>query len=434
MIRSEHRIEFANNKLDKSKLIHWAMGFSHACILDSHSNEDGRTDSIDFVAAIGARSVFQDDSDDVSEKFKSFRKEEQDWLFGGLTYELREQLHNTKSSLPKRFNIEPLRFFVPKHLFLLSNSGWTYTGPNYQNAEALLSEIESTEIKTEQKISAELFVGMSKHEYEEKIIKIKEHIQRGDIYEMNFCQEFLFENTEVQAASLYDDLCALSRPPFSGLLKWEDQYLISASPERYLKKRGARLISQPIKGTRARGKTDEEDRELKMDLAQSQKDRSENVMIVDLVRNDFSRLAIPGSVQVEELFGLYSFPTVHQMVSTVACELKEGVEFEDILKASYPMGSMTGAPKIRAMEIIEAFENCQRSWYSGSMGYIDPTGDFDFSVVIRSMIYDATQKILNFEVGGAITIGSDVQAEYEECFIKAEALFGALGYKERPSF
>ena len=152
-------------------------------------------------------------------------------------------------------------------------------------------------------------------------------------------------------------------------------------------------------------------------------------MIVDLVRNDLSRIAKKDSVKVDELFGVYTFDQVHHMISTISCELREDKGLKDVFEATFPMGSMTGAPKIRAMELIEKFEQTKRGLYSGAVGYISPEGDFDFNVVIRSMQYNALNKYLSFMVGGAITIGSDAELEYEECLVKAKALFEVLEEK-----
>ena len=196
-----------------------------------------------------------------------------------------------------------------------------------------------------------------------------------------------------------------------------------ASPEQYLQKTGNKIISKPIKGTIKRSSEFEEDELLKAKLFNSEKDKSENVMIVDLVRNDFSKCAEKGSVKVDELFGVYSFPQVHQMISTVSARLKAGVSGVSAIKSSFPMGSMTGAPKIKAMELIEKEEVFKRGLYSGSVGYFNPEGDFNFNVVIRSLFYSPELTQLSFAIGGAITDGSNALDEYEESLLKAKAIF-----------
>ena len=211
--------------------------------------------------------------------------------------------------------------------------------------------------------------------------------------------------------------------PFASFYKQNQNVLMGASPERYLCKRGDKLYSQPIKGTYRRGKNPEEDKQLKTALRDDLKEQTENVMIVDLVRNDLSRTAAKSSVKVEELFGMYTFPQVHQLISTVSSTLKSDVHFTEAIRCSYPMGSMTGAPKISAMKLIDQYEKTKRELYSGSVGYIDPYGNFDFNVVIRSLLYDTQKQYLSLTVGGAITNQSDAEKEYEECLLKAKAIF-----------
>jgi len=264
---------------------------------------------------------------------------------------------------------------------------------------------------------------VSKQTYIENVNKLKHHIQQGDIYEVNYCVEFFANNAEIDPFSLFKQYNALSRSPMACFVKYNDIYIICGSPERFLKRHGNTLISQPIKGTRKRSVNDAE---MIRELENDQKERAENVMIVDLVRNDLSRLAKKGSVHVDELCKVYTFETVHQSISTVRCELREDVGFETILRATFPMGSMTGAPKISAMQLIEETENSRRQLYSGSTGYILPGGDFDLNVIIRTMLYDRKNKYLSFMVGSAITAVCDPEKEYEECIIKASGMVKAL--------
>ena len=244
---------------------------------------------------------------------------------------------------------------------------------------------------------------------------------------MNFCQEFFIEEAEVNPYALFEKFNAIGKAPFAAFYKFKNKYLICESPERFVTKQGQKLISQPIKGTIKRGSTFEEDEQLKIELFNSPKDRSENVMIVDLVRNDFGKSCKTGSVQVEELFGIHSFEQVHQMISTVVGELDEEIHIIDAIKNAYPMGSMTGAPKIRAMQLIEQYEKTKRGLYSGTVGYITPEGDFDFNVVIRSMIYNADKKYLSYQTGGAIVFDSSPEGEYEECLLKAKGFLEVIG-------
>jgi len=265
-----------------------------------------------------------------------------------------------------------------------------------------------------------------KNKYLENLKIIKDHIQRGDIYEANYCVEFYHENVNLAPLATYNEVNVRTKAPYSAFFRHEKYVALCGSPELYLEKLGRSLISKPIKGTRPRGQTVEQDRLLKEELRNDQKERSENVMIVDLVRNDFSKIARKNSVHVEELYGIYTFETVHQMISTVACQIKESSSQTDILKATFPMGSMTGAPKISAMELMETYEEMKRGLYSGAIGYFSPDGDFKFNVVIRTLLYNTSKKYLSLMAGGAITANSDPESEYRECLLKASALKRAI--------
>jgi para-aminobenzoate synthetase component 1 len=239
---------------------------------------------------------------------------------------------------------------------------------------------------------------------------------------MNFCQEFFAEKKNLDAVAVFERLNWIGRAPSSAFMRWGDRFLMSASPERFLQKRGDRLVSQPIKGTRRRGATVDEDEHIRAELASNEKDRAENIMIVDLVRNDLARNCLPGSVRVDELFGIHTFETVHQMISTVSGMLRPGVHPVDALRDAFPMGSMTGAPKVMAMQLIEQYEHTRRGLYSGAVGYFDPEGNFDFNVVIRSILYNASSGYVSAQVGGAIVYDSEPEAEYEECLVKLSAM------------
>jgi para-aminobenzoate synthetase component 1 len=267
---------------------------------------------------------------------------------------------------------------------------------------------------------------ISKENYLTKVTEMLSHIHRGDIYEANFCMEFYAEEATIDTLAIYQKLNTISQPPFAVYFKNNHQYLLSASPERYLRKEGKKIISQPIKGTAKRSPDEVIDEKNKTDLAQNPKERSENVMIVDLVRNDLSHTATKGSVMVEELCKIYSFEQVHQMISTVVSTVEDSTSPADIVKTTFPMGSMTGAPKISAMKIIEDLEETKRGLYSGAVGYFTPDNDFDFNVVIRSILYNAQNKYLSFSVGSAITSQAEPEQEYEECLLKAKAMFKVL--------
>ena len=268
---------------------------------------------------------------------------------------------------------------------------------------------------------------MAKADYLNAVTAIREDILNGEVYELNLCQEFYAENVTLAPVDVFWRLMAASPAPFAGFVRWHDQFLLCASPERFVARQGSRLVSQPIKGTVRRGATPAEDEQQRQALLNDKKERAENLMIVDLVRNDLARVAQTGTVRVPELFGLYPFRHLWQMISTVTAKPRAEVDLEEILRATFPMGSMTGAPKIRAMQLIEQYENCRRGLYSGSIGYIWPTGEFDFNVVIRSLQYRQDTGYLSFQVGSAITFDSDPEREYAECLLKAKALLEVLG-------
>lgn len=267
---------------------------------------------------------------------------------------------------------------------------------------------------------------VSKEDYIKKVNTLKQHIQKGDIYEINYCITFEAKDVRIDPVAIYQKLNSISKAPYSALVKFDKQYIISSSPELFLKKQGDTLITKPIKGTAKRGATPEQDIDIKQGLYNNAKERNENVMIVDVARNDLSRIAKKGTVTVDKLFDVESFEQVHQMTSTVSCELKDNSSFNDIINATFPMASMTGAPKIRAMELIDEYELYNRGPYSGALGYINQNGDFDLSVLIRSIFYDEEKQYLSFTVGSAITAMCNAEDEYEECLLKAKAMMEVL--------
>ena len=384
-------------------------------------------DLVAGIDAIETLSVKGNSFDDL----QNFHSQKNDWLFGFFSYELKDEVENLSSNNPDRLNFPPIHFFQPRYVIRVSDNKLQLDYlPDYNSeseAKLFLETlfIESTK-KNQPKIAIRISAAVDKSEYLKTIKKIKEHIQRGDIYEMNYCTEFYCTNARINPVEVYERMNSLSPMPFSALYRLNDSYALCASPERYLAKRGSKIISQPIKGTARRGKNDDEDKFIVKSLCNDPKERAENVMIVDLVRNDLSRIAVKGTVHVEELFGISTFRKLHQMISTVSSELKPELHPVDAIRTSFPMGSMTGAPKIRAMQLIEELETAKRGLYSGSIGYIDPTGDFDFNVVIRSILYNENKSCLSFMVGSAITINADPEKEYLECLLKAESMQDAL--------
>lgn len=426
-------VEKTNLKIISQKnILAWGSQFSRFCFLNSNgftSQKPFIINSYDFLAAAGCDAEITANANSFSQLASFLNEHTGKWIFGFLSYDLKNEVENLSSEHKDNIALPLLHFFVPEIVLIQQNGEWKIAAGtnNKKTEEEIWNEIISSQERSYKKSDpVSLQQRVTKEKYIETFQKLKNHIQLGDIYEITFCQEFFTEQITVDPFSLYSRLNEISPSPMSCFYKYNDKYLISSSPERFLKKEGDTLISQPIKGTIRRGTTKDEDDQLKQKLVHDEKERSENVMIVDLVRNDLSRIAKRASVGVDELFGIYSFPQVHQMISTVSCKLKPEIKFVDILQATFPMGSMTGAPKIRAMELIEKYEAVRRGLFSGSVGYISPDGDFDYNVIIRSILYNESNKYLSIMAGGAITAGANAEDEYSECLLKAHALMKAL--------
>ncbi len=415
-----------------TKALRWGnQHFDITACLNSNNFDHDKYSSVQQIIALGAADSFHGSQTSVFNELKAFANQFNDWLFGFFSYEIKNQSEQLHSKNPDGINMPMAHFFRPVILLIRESNTWRIGClPGYGNiscAENVYSSILAYLNNNNQGYSPiNMKAKVSKLRYLQQVDSIKKHIQAGDIYEMNYCVEFFAENAHADPLSVYEHLNRASPAPFSCFYAVDDKYLMCASPERFLKKQGNRLISQPIKGTSARGATPEEDHALKHSLYTDAKERSENVMIVDLVRNDLSRTARKGSVKVEELFGIYSFSQVHQMISTVVAELRPGSHYLDAIENAFPMGSMTGAPKIRAMQLIDKYEDTRRGLYSGAVGYISPEKNFDFNVVIRSIQYNAKNKYLSYMAGSAITSGSVPEKEYEECLLKARAMAKAL--------
>lgn len=409
----------------KKKLLQWAGECEEVIWLDSNA-DDSPYKSYEAVLAVEAFTAIKTDHFSAFEKLREYQEQTRDWIFGYLSYDLKNDVEDLHSQNFDGLHFPELYFFQPKKLFLIKDG----------NAELHYLKVVEDEMDLDMQriLAVEIFPGetkthgidiqqrISKRKYVEKVTEMLTHIHRGDIYEANFCQEFFAENVVIDPLDIFQKLNKISTPPFASFLKLEGFYALSASPERYIKRMGNKVISQPIKGTARRSENEQEDKLLAENLKTDPKEISENIMIVDLVRNDLSRTASKGSVNVEELCGVYSFKQVHQLISTVVSEVESNTSSIDILKTTFPMGSMTGAPKISAMNIIEKLEESKRGLYSGGIGYFAPEGDFDFNVVIRGILYNAREKYVSFSVGGAITAKSLPEKEYEECLLKAKAM------------
>jgi len=412
----------AEINLFKQKALHWASRFDVCCLLDSNGFTD-KYSAYDFLLAADVNESLHLNCDNAFEELAEFYNLHRNWTFGLLTYDLKNELEPLNSANPDGLQFPKLFFFVPKYLIAVRGASITVL----LGSKDILDYIYHTTIP-ESSIDNDVSIKskMNRETYLASIKEIQRHISRGDVYELNYCQEFYAEHAQIDPVSVYQELTTISPSPFAGFLKMDKQFVLSASPERFLCKRGQKLISQPIKGTSRRSQDPQKDKMRKEALKADKKEQAENVMIVDLVRNDLTKNAVPGTVQVEELFGVYSFPQVHQMISTISCQLRSDIHPVDAIKNVFPMGSMTGAPKIKAMQLIEVFEKSKRGAYSGTLGYIDPQGDFDFNVIIRSILYNAEAAYLSFQVGSAITYAADPEMEYEECLLKASGILKTL--------
>jgi len=406
----------------KQKALQWANQFEVCCCFDSNEYTDPYS-KYDFLLAAGNKKQLSAATGNAFPALKDFYDHNQGWLFGLLSYDLKNELEELTSAHQNNLGFPDLYFFVPVYLIAVKNGDiQILIGP--QNLTDTIDQLKL--VKPDKFKVPEINARIDKTTYLSKVEELRDHIAKGDIYEVNFCQEFFAENAFIDPYEVYLVLNRLSPTPFSGYFKIADKYILSASPERYLCKRNSKLYSQPIKGTAKRSADSKEDELIRSNLQLNSKEQAENVMIVDLVRNDLTRCAVPGSVKVEELFGIYSFPQVHQMISTISCTINPDLHPVNAIRNTFPMGSMTGAPKVSAMQLIEETELSRRGVYSGAFGYFDPDGDFDFNVVIRSILYNSTKNYLSFQVGGAITYASDAASEYEECMLKASAIVKTL--------
>jgi para-aminobenzoate synthetase component 1 len=453
----------------KQQMLTWASPFNICCFLDNQQYDPGPTSlhSFECLLAAGAMTMLKASAGKAFDQLKEWAAQQQDWLFGHLAYDLATEtepirpapaatslsafpLTSTPHAAPPfsdPIGFPDLFFFVPEILIEL-HSGTIRIGSFRDDQLSIWRQISQTDpslftaspaVSTPVELpnppsppsppAPPVFIPrFTRAEYLAAIAALQQHILRGDCYEINFCQEFFTRSAVIDPLTTWRSLSQASPNPFSAFYRVDNSYLLCASPERYLKKTGDTLFSQPIKGTAPRSRQNPvADRDGCEQLYNSPKDRSENVMVVDLVRNDLSRVCQPGSVQVTELFGIYPFPQVFQMISTVRGRLLPGLHWAEALRSTFPMGSMTGAPKNRVVDLIGRYERSRRGIFSGAVGYVTPGGDFDFNVVIRSLLYNSESHYLSYQVGSGITFYSDPAAEYEECLVKAAGILKALG-------
>lgn len=422
----------------KLQVLDWANQFNTCSFFDNNQYASAHN-SYECLVGVGVKRSINAAAGKAFDLLKNFYDEEPDWLFGHFGYDLKNELEQLASAHPDGVQFPDLFFFAPEYIIklnkseILINSETDITPVEIWEQIRQMQSLDDPPLRSPDRLSdtsssLHILSRFTKEEYTSIIKCLQAHILKGDCYEINFCQEFYAEDALLYPLTIYRNLCAVSPNPFSAYYRLEDKYLLCASPERYIKKIKNRIISQPIKGTIKRDPDNGEGDSLNRErLFSSEKDRAENIMTVDLVRNDLSRICEEGSVVVDELFGIYSFPQVYQMISTISGEISDVVHWTDIIRATFPMGSMTGAPKKKVMELIEQYERTQRGIYSGALGYITPDGDFDFNVVIRSIALNTTRRYLSYQVGSAITFNSNAEQEYEECLVKASAIQKTLG-------
>lgn len=406
------------------------MAFDHALILtDQQQASHGfyhKLSSQRLLAGLGSIDSISCSLEEIDERLKR-----NDWYLGFLSYELKNELYpQLKQAHPPLVHFPALHFFCPRWVVQLSNDELKLEFDDSIDNEAsahifaeriLCENAEYLNLKTS---DLSLKPLINQDEYTNIFKSLQRHIHRGDIYEVNFCMEFSDDKANIDPAVFFTNLMRRSPMPFSAFLKFNNQFALCASPERYLTKLGDQIFSMPMKGTAPRGTCQESDEVSLNKLISSTKERSENIMITDLVRNDLSRVAAKGSVRVDELCGAYPFPGVFQVVSTISAQLKNPNDWVAPIKATFPMGSMTGAPKLSAMKLIDSHETRSRGLFSGAIGYISPNKDFDFNVVIRTLFYDAKNHTASYYAGSAITALSVADEEYKECLLKAQTVTG----------
>lgn len=400
--------------------------FGIFCFLDNNGYDFNK--SYECIAGAGVLRHVVSDNESGLENIDQFHKHADDWIFCHVSYDVKNKIEDLHSLHPDEVGFPDYLFFVPEIVFIITGIELKIGVYESCNAEEIYKEIISYKPRQKENNNRPVLQSrFNKSEYAATVKKLQEHILRGDCYEINFCQEFYAADSIINPLDVYTKLVELSPNPFAAFYKCNDKYLICASPERFLKKTGSTIISQPIKGTAKRVLYDiKADDQLKENLQSNEKERSENIMIVDLVRNDLAKICVEGSVAVKDFLQVYSFPQVHQMISTITGELTPGISLQEIFSATFPMGSMSGAPKKKVMELVEKYERTKRGLFSGALGYITPDGDFDFNVVIRSIFYNESKKYVSLHAGSAITFKSNPEDEYEECLLKIAAMKKAL--------
>lgn len=416
----------------KNQLIQWGNQFEHVVWLDSNAYPDSDK-TYEAILAVDASKVFQSDSPDALNELKEYRKANKDWLFGYLSFNAGATT-NPQQNTDREENLlefPKLSFFHPRKIFFIKEDSIEihYASDKESEIEADWKAINDVKVQDylQNKPNLQVASRLSKPEYLDKIQEIQAYIEQERITEINFCQEFYAHAKLENPLAVYQHLNEISKTPFASYVRMEEKHVLCASPERYLSNTDGRIKSQPIKGTAKRKEKTLEDRKIRLSLETDEKEVTENVIITEMIVDELYEVAEEGSVQITELCKAYSFKQVHQLISTIVCQLKPELDGVDAIKATYPMGSMTGIPKNNTLEIIDAIENFDRGLYSGGIGYFAPNDDFDFNVVIRSILYNAKNEYVSFAAGGAITALSNPENEYEEVKLKVKAMEQVLG-------
>lgn len=416
----------------KKKALQWAQQFDALCFFQSNGYGDDYA-QIDSLLAVKASDEFVSHNEtNTFQELEKFRaRYPHQWMPGFFSYDLKNEIEDLQTSFPNLPGFPEAYFFIPSIILHFLESEVKIEAPDPENVyrDILQIQMDAADENGQEEESICFQKRMSKTGYLTAFQHLLQHIQQGDIYEVNLCQEFYAEEVVLSPLTVYQRLNAVSPTPFSCFFKVKDKYILSASPERFLAKRGNTLISQPIKGTAPRGNTPAEDAAIIATLKSNPKEIAENVMIVDLVRNDLTRSAQEGTVKADKQLEVHTFQQVHQLVSTITCQKKNELSDIEAIRNTFPAGSMTGAPKINAMKLCDRYENSKRGIYAGAVGYFDPQGNFDFNVVIRSLLYNSKKRYLSFHTGGAITIDADPEKEYAECLLKASAILKTLNAK-----
>lgn len=401
-----------NEKLEAQDLLNKLICFSNLFKHFSIHVSNNHPSNYDIIAAFGTKKIIS--------SLQELQLDDHEFKFGLISYDLKNQLENLQSVHKDEYDLDDIYFFIPEIIIEVKDGLINVTPREREEEFYLCDNFKSNKSKKNQPINIKC--STTKEQYLNSVNLLKSHIQNGDIYEINYCINHYSSDAELDPDDLFLSLNAISEAPFASYTRLNNLYVICSSPERFICKQENKIITQPIKGTAPRGENSILDETNKNNLRKDAKEINENVMIVDVSRNDLSRIAKKSTVQAIKLFEVETYKQVHQLVSTVTCTLKKDSTFKSIIKATFPPASMTGAPKIRAMQLIDEYENFRRGAYSGCIGFIDDKGNFDFNVVIRSIIYNAHTNYFSFASGSAITSKCDPEKEYEECKLKAKAM------------